>query len=537
MGLALVGLMAAAGSASAQTAGLPVMPIPGNALASPTPFEGGTATPNPIARVPQPPVNPFMAPNGRSNIHDDAYMTDTYTLGGPLGDGSEPSAFFVRECGSITFDSAGRIVSICVGLDRPVLAMLDPHTLQVLAAMPLPLRNLASGSNPFTDFSGGGYFYLDDKDRAVLPTNDRHLLVVGETDGPGFQVIRDYDLTGAVPSGDGIESALPDWSGRFWFVTRQGIVGTVDRSSGAVKTLKLQGEGISNSFAVDETGGVFVVSDKALYRFDAGPNGEPKTTWRAVYPNSGIHKPGQSDAGSGTTPTLMGRDWVAITDNADPMDVVVYDRSASLTGPAKAKGIKRKKGKKKRKRPLQQNQAKQRLVCSAPVFGAGASDTDQSLIGTDHSMIAENNYGYSGISATLNGATTSPGLARVDVVKSTSSQKNKRKKRKGKKRRGKGATTVSYSCRPIWTSDEIAPSVVPKLSLANGLVYTYTKPARSDGVDAWYLTALDFRTGRTVYRRLAGTGLGFNNNYAPVTLGPDGTAYVGVLGGLVEFTK
>ncbi len=50
---------------------------------------------------------------------------------------------------------------------------------------------------------------------------------------------------------------------------------------------------------------------------------------------------------------------------------------------------------------------------------------------------------------------------------------------------------------------------------------------------AWYLTALDFRTGRTVYRRLAGTGFAFNNNYAPVTLGPDGTAYVGVLGGVV----
>jgi hypothetical protein len=60
--------------------------------------------------------------------------------------------------------------------------------------------------------------------------------------------------------------------------------------------------------------------------------------------------------------------------------------------------------------------------------------------------------------------------------------------------------------------------------LANGLVCTYTRPPRGDGIDAWYLTALDFRTGRTVYRRLAGTGLGFNNNYAPVTLGPDGTA-------------
>ena len=34
---------------------------------------------------------------------------------------------------------------------------------------------------------------------------------------------------------------------------------------------------------------------------------------------------------------------------------------------------------------------------------------------------------------------------------------------------------------------------------------------------------------------LAGEGLGFNNNYAPVSLGPDGSAYVGVLGGLTRF--
>ena len=77
--------------------------------------------------------------------------------------------------------------------------------------------------------------------------------------------------------------------------------------------------------------------------------------------------------------------------------------------------------------------------------------------------------------------------------------------------------------------------MVPKLSAANGLVYTYTKdPLPQDpSADAWYLTALDFASGRTVYKRLGGEGLGHNNNYAPVTLGPDGTAYVGVLGGLI----
>jgi hypothetical protein len=500
-----------------------VVPIPDPQRSLVPQFEGGTAVPIPVNGGPAPPRNPFMAPNGRNNIHDDPYMTDTYRLSGPLGDGPEPSTFNSppRECGSITFDSAGRIVTVCVGLDRPVLALLDPRTLQTLAAMPLPVRNASPSSNPFTDFSGGGYFYLDQRDRAVVPTNDRHILVVSITGAPGFQVDADNDLSGRIPPGEGIVSVLPDWSGRLWFVTRQGLVGTIDRGSGRVRTRRLSGEGISNSFAVDETGGVYIVSDKALYRFDANANGGPRVSWRVVYPNSGTHKPGQSDAGSGTTPTLMGSKWVAITDNADPMDVVVYRRAIRLKG-AKAKkraGSARRKSEAKRK-------AKQRLVCSAPVFGKAGSATDNSLIGTNRSLIAENNYGYRISAADLSGGATVPGLTRIDVVKKKAKGKAKQRKRPAK-----------FRCRRVWTSDERAPSVVPKLSLANGLVYTYTHPARSDGIDAWYLTALEFRSGRTVYRRLAGTGFGFNNNYAPVTLGPDGMAYVGVLFGVVAFPR
>ena len=371
---------------------------------------------------------------------------------------------------------------------------------------------MSVGGNPFTDFSGGGYFYLDQHDRAVLPTNDRHVLVVSITNGPGFQVDADYDLSGRVPAGDGIVSVLPDWHGRLWFVTRGGTVGTIDRGNGRVRTMRLSGEGISNSFAVDETGGVYIVSDRALYRFDANADGGPAVSWRVVYPNSGIHKPGQSDAGSGTTPTLMGSNWVAITDNADPMNVVVYRRAIKLKG-----------AKKHRKRAKEK--VKARRVCAAPVFARGASSTDNSLIGTNRSLIAENNYGYQISPTNLSGGITSPGLTRIDVVK----KKAKKKRGKGRKRK----RPAKFRCRTAWTSNERAPSVVPKLSLANGLVYTYTHSPRPDGIDAWYLTTLDFRTGRTVYRRLAGTGFAFNNNYAPVTLGPDGTAYVGVLGGVV----
>ncbi|MGI9085077.1 MAG: hypothetical protein ACR2FE_07265 [Aeromicrobium sp.] len=52
--------------------------------------------------------------------------------------------------------------------------------------------------------------------------------------------------------------------------------------------------------------------------------------------------------------------------------------------------------------------------------------------------------------------------------------------------------------------------------------------------DAWFLTALDFRTGELVFKQRYGTGFGHNVNYVPISLGPDGAAYVGVLGGLVR---
>ena len=482
---AILGVLILAGAAAAA---VPPVPIPEGPEANSVPaFLGAPAVAHRIV-APRIPQHPFMAPNGRSNVHDDAYMTDTYVGAGPLGRMPEVrSTFQAAECGSVTFDRAGRIVTICVGVEGPELVLFDAQTLETEAVMPLPPRSPSPGSSVFSDFSGGGYFYLDQLDRAVIPTNNRQVWVVGETEsvaGPGFALIRTYDLSSAVALGDGIVSVLPDWHGLLWFVTVHGVVGTVEPASGAVAALGLDGEAIGNSFAVDETGGVFIVSDHALYRFDAGASGAPLVTWRETYDRGTRLKPGQVNFGSGTTPTLMGRGWVAITDNADPrMQVLVYRRAASVSGP--------------------------RLVCTAPVFAAGTGATENSLIGIGtRSLVVENNYGYSGPTVTENGGTTEPGMTRID----------------------RGAR----GCHTVWTSAERVPSTVSKVSLGAGLVYTYTKDPEPNNTDAWYFTAIDFRTGQTVYKRRAGTGLGFNNNFAPVSLGPDGTAYVGALGGLVQ---
>ena len=454
---------------------VPPLPIPEGPGAGSLPvFSGSPAMQRPV-RVPDAPRHPFMAPNGRSNLHVDAYQSDAHQGPGPLGrEMQRRSTFLEGVCASVTFDSRGGIETVCVGAEGPKLVLLEPRTLETLAAMPLPPR-IPGGGNLFTDFAGGGYFYLDHRDRAGIPTTTRHVFVVRQTGGgTGFEIERDHDLSRVVLPGDKIISALPDWGGRVWFASTSGVVGTIS-ARGTMRSRRL-GERIANSFAVENTGAAYVVTDAALYRLEAGADGIPRPVWRVAYENSGVEKPGQASAGSGTTPTLMGG-LVAITDNADPMNVLVYRRGGG------------------------------ERICRQPVFEPGASATDQSLIGTGRSLVVENNYGYAGPASTQGGGTTSPGLERVDL-------------------------DPGGGCHSVWRSAERAPSVVPKLSARNGIVYTYTKDPLGSA-DAWYLTALDFATGRTLYKRLGGEGLGFNNNYAPITLGPDGTAYVGTLGGLV----
>jgi hypothetical protein len=474
-------------SAAPASAQIPIPQDPGE-LAQLQSFNGGPAVPRPV-RAPAVPRHPFMAANGRSNVHNNAYQTDSYTWAGPLG--RDPRVFSqhlgtVGSCGiTIAFDRRGRLVTICISGSAVRLTLLDPRTLATLATHELPPRVIPPGRSPFTT-SGGAYFYLDHRYRAVVAVRRRiHVIALRDgAGGPRWERVRTYNVERHVPGDDQLNSAIPDWSGRLWFVSRtHGIVGVLDRRTGRLLGSRRTGEPIGNSFAVDETGGVFIVTDGAMYRFDATRSGAPRVSWRARYRNTGAVKPGQFDPGSGTTPTLMGRRYVSITDNADPMNVVVYRRAKRLERGA-------------------------RLVCEHPVFRKGAGATDNSLIGTGRSMIVENNYGYAPPpEATEMGRTTAPGIERVDID-----------------RDGRG-------CHTVWKSPEISPSTVPKLSLANGLVYAYTKPAGTP--DAWYLTALSFHTGRTVWRRLTGTGLFFNVHYAGLAISPAGVLYTGVLGGTV----
>lgn len=310
-------------------------------------------------------------------------------------------------------------------------------------------------------------------------------------------------------------SVLPDAEGRLWFVGRyEGAVGVLDPGTGHCRSVILHQE-IENSFAVGRDG-AYIVTNKAMYKFRAGKNLLPKIIWQSRYRNTGAQKVGQFNAGSGTTPTLIGgpatraktatAKYVAITDNADPLDVVVYRTSDRLGA------------------------HQRRVVCQVPVFRKGASSDENSLISMGRSLIAENNAGYDltkfndeiagGIKIPGGnlGTLSSPGMERIDINKN-----------------GAG-------CHIVWRNTTIrTPSAVSKGDAANGLIYTYTKPRDpgQPGAGVWAWAAVDYRTGQRVWQRVAGHGGLYNNHYAGIALSPFGkpTLYLGGIGGIVALRE
>ena len=168
-----------------------------------------------------------MAPNGDSEIHDDAWQTDAYSWSGPLGRSPATFSTLLRRdaARSRSIGAGGWSRSASASTVRE-LYMFDPATLATLATFALPPRQGAP-ANLFQDFSGGGYFYLDDRDRVVTAhDHPTHLRDRRARRRPGFTA-RATTTSAAAAPGEKLTSALPDSRGLLWFVARRdGVVGT-----------------------------------------------------------------------------------------------------------------------------------------------------------------------------------------------------------------------------------------------------------------------------------------------------------------------
>lgn len=457
---------------------LPIPQSPG-ILATPS-YVGRPAMANPIAAA-ELPQHPHLARNGAGTRHNDAAASGAYPWAGPLGLSPEVETawFGLEECATLTVDSHERLVALCSDRSGPSLHVIDPDTMREAAGKELP--TWIDGDESSRDGCGAESFYLDERDRAVLATTDRQVLAVRTSDGEGepeLSTDQSWDLKPYVPFGDCLVALLPDWSGRIWWVSHEGLVGTITPDSGEVHVHDL-GEKVGTSLATDESGGVYVVSEVALHRLAAGPDGTPQVVWRTAYDRGSEQKPGQPGRGSGSSPVLLDGGVVAITDNAEPrMNVLFLDRGTGAE------------------------------ICRQPVFDDDASATGSALVSVGTGVVVENNHDYTSPMSTILGFATSPGLARVDLAQG--------------------------ECSTRWTSDRVAPSSAAKASWATGLVYAYTKRPSWTGVSSWYVTAIDAVTGRTMWSVRTGTGVLMNGDRAAITIAPDGSLWIATLAGLVR---
>ncbi len=467
-------------------------------------YYGKPATAKPIEEITVP-QHPYLATEGRNGMHGNSYNTGSYNYDAPLGINPTVNSVSLNAIGgevaSVTFDSKGRIFAISGGFAGFRLLLLDPDTLEVLAETNLPQRastvkflKTFDFSYISSDTSGGAYNHLLKGDRIVIGNSENVIQIYYVDDSgksPKWVLETEYDIADDLPEDSYITDVFPDYDGNYWFVTRYGQVGYLDPDTEKTHIITLEGEEIQNSLAIDNDG-IYIVSDHAQYKFVIGKSGKPVVKWRTVYDRGTSAKPGTVDQGSGTTPTLLDvpddkgkiHKVLGITDNADSrINLLVIDRTNG------------------------------KIISKTPLFKDGESCTENSLIADGRSFIIENNYSPDGAGFLVSDPQSAPGVVRVDINE-----------------------TVT-DAEVVWESQEASNTTVPKLSTKNGLIYLYTRVENDDIPDdvvAWYLTAIDFRTGKTKFRVFTGTGRNWNNSYAPITIGPNGTLYVGTFNGLLS---
>lgn len=417
------------------------------------------------------PANPFTAPTGAATMHGDSGSSDVTPFPGPgAGPGLPVRTIGLgAACAAIVIGRDGRPVALCTRQsDRaPVVHLLDPDSGASVASLALPAGSLF----------GGVYTYADDRDRLVLATGQGRLLrIAHEPAGSGWalRIVSDVDLSPALRAScagtlcGGVVGIAPDWQGRVWIATAEGTAGTIDPTSGRVRLLRLgHGETVANSIS-SAPHATAIVTTHALYELDVAADGRPRVLWRAPYDRGPFRKPGQLSQGSGATPTYFGpvhgTEYLAIVDNADPRaNLIVYDALAS------------------------RRDRVPRPICRIPVLPAGASGSENSPIGSGRSVIVASTYGYPYPAYPADAGPLAPGvrdgqfaggMTRIDLNPD-----------------GRG-------CHEVW-SNAIRSAAVPKLSLADGLVYTTVRsgPLGGDGaatspLDRFAFAAVDAATGR-----------------------------------------
>jgi hypothetical protein len=447
-------------------------------------------------------------------MHGDGGNTNTSRYAGPTGTHPVTGSAKVP-LSPLLWDAAGRLtagyVNTASGTPVDAVAAVDPTTLAVTAEWDAPPGQTLNF----------GYMYQNSHDQVLVTSRQGHIYVVQRQDsstGTTFGLVRDVDLVadGVLGQGQSLFNAAFDTAGNIWFTTG-GILG-IGQDAGTSTTLgyltpngvphvvNLPDQAVENGIAVSGTTAYVVTGPVAtdstnatgtMYAFAPTKATGVRTLWSQHYQAGNATKPGGFARGSGATPTLLGNQYVAITDNANnQINLLVYRQSAARHGQSQ-------------------------LVCSTPLFSAGASANDIGLVGEDadgqDSVVVLNDFNapqFEAVPTDINGTFNNMDQMAPGVEKL--------------------AVSDNGGACPVQWSTPMRIKSVPALSTATGVLYGYTQDPglAADGTYVWYFTALDYRTGAVTWQARAGAGGTYNDDYKAATIGPDGTLYQGILDGI-----
>lgn len=299
---------------------------------------------------------------------------------------------------------------------------------------------------------------------------------------------------------------------------------------------------VSNSIAVDEHGGIYVVTGEAVHRFNW--NGTSLTSvWQAAYDSDEeVASTIRLGPGSGSTPSLMGTAldddrFVLITDGQALMNLVLFWRDDI---PADWEPIAPGKDR--------------RIACEVPIrFGdpdATAAISEQSVAVRGYAAVVVNDLLTNPTIVEGDG----PLVATIQNVISSFEGEIPEKAPFGLERVDWDPET--RTCSTVWANPDVSmPNGVPGISATTGLVYGVGQRGGE-----WGLEGVDFETGASALWIPAGPGTcpddaraavsivpqvaavfeGVpnaceNSIYAAATIAPDGMLYTGTFYGMTRY--
>lgn len=450
---------------------------------------------------PRPDANPNVGMDGAASMHGDTASSDTTPLAGPGTGGNHViSKNFLSACSTILIRSDGHPLILCTSFigQNPVIRILNKDTGNSMAKL-----ELSSGS-----LLGGVYAYLDNEDRLVMVDGNHNLIKVKARERSilflkywDVFVQRSYSLANAVTSHcgggscDAVVSISAGDNGDIWFATQKGVVGIWEDATETTSWIKLAAdERVDNSFSTINGGGAAVATNRALYRLQQNSSSAPEIVWRQTYDAGSNRKPGQLSNGTGATPTffgpLNGDEYVTITDNADnALNLLVMDADDGT------------------------------VICEQPIFGTGATGTENSAIGIGNSVIVASTYGYPYPAVPEGAGPAVPesadfvgGMVRVDVRQDES------------------------GCDLIWEND-VRSAAVPKLHTPEELIYTVERGATLGGnstsiIDTYHFTVIDPYTGSLLQQTFLGATTLDDTLQMAGNAGHNGVYWQGTLSGI-----